>query len=656
MPREIVLGNQCLLVNIDKWLQVRDFFYPHVGEENHVQGHAHKLGVFTDGHMSWVNDQPWERNIDYDKNTLVSHATAVNNNMQVSLQMHDCVACDMNIYLKKVSVKNLADRQRSIKVFFYQDFNLYGNDVGDTAGYDAHRNSIFHYKRRRYVMINAIKEETCTSCQPNGDLTDFAVGHSKFGDNLGTWKDADDGILSKNPIAQGTVDSTVCIELDMQPGEEQVFYYWISAGKTRDEIIDLNDYMMQQHPDKIFERTRKCWEGIVNSKQKDFKDLSPEAQELYKRSVLITISQIDKDGAITAANDSDNMKFNRDTYSYCWPRDGALVALGMDKAGFHEYTKPFFKFCSRIISKHGSLLHKYNPDGSLGSTWHPWVKNGKPHLPIQEDETALVIYAFWHHIQKTKDKLLAQHLYPVMVVPACEFMSKHVMDNGLPIESYDLWEEREGIMTFTVSTIIGGLRAGANFAEMFNEHDRAAKYREAAERMKAAMLEHLWNKDTGMFYRMVNFNDKVTKDDTCESANYGVFEFGVLPADDEKVVSSMEKMKERLWVKTDIGGMARSDNDYYHRVSQEVPGNPWFITTMWLGKWHVAKAKNLDDLAQAKEMIDWVVKNATSSGMLAEQLNPYTGEPVSVSPLTWSHATYLDLVNDYIEKYGELSK
>ena len=38
-------------------------------------------------------------------------------------------------------------------------------------------------------------------------------------------------------------------------------------------------------------------------------------------------------------------------------------------------------------------MHKYRPDKSLGSSWHPWVRNGKPELPIQEDETALVIYA-----------------------------------------------------------------------------------------------------------------------------------------------------------------------------------------------------------------------------------------------------------------------
>jgi GH15 family glucan-1,4-alpha-glucosidase len=57
---------------------------------------------------------------------------------------------------------------------------------------------------------------------------------------------------------------------------------------------------------------------------------------------LIIKTQTDADGAIIAANDSENIQFNRDTYSYMWPRDGALVSIAMTKAGFPEY-ETFFQ-------------------------------------------------------------------------------------------------------------------------------------------------------------------------------------------------------------------------------------------------------------------------------------------------------------------------
>jgi hypothetical protein len=36
--------------------------------------------------------------------------------------------------------------------------------------------------------------------------------------------------------------------------------------------------------------------------------------------------------------------------------------------------------------------------------------------------------------------------------------------------------------------------------------------------------------------------------------------------------------------------------------------------------------------------------------VLAEQVNPLTGAPLSVSPLTWSHSTVIDTVTAYLRK------
>ena len=48
--------------------------------------------------------------------------------------------------------------------------------------------------------------------------------------------------------------------------------------------------------------------------------------------------------------------------------------------------------------------------------------------------------------------------------------------------------------------------------------------------------------------------------------------------------------------------------------------------------------------------------NALPSGVLAEQLNPLTGEPVSVGPLTWSHSTFVATVANYLKKLRELTE
>jgi GH15 family glucan-1,4-alpha-glucosidase len=108
-----------------------------------------------------------------------------------------------------------------------------------------------------------------------------------------------------------------------------------------------------------------------------------------------------------------------------------------------------------------------------------------------------------------------------------------------------------------------------------------------------------------------------------------------------------------------VGGIARYENDYYYQVSQDirnVPGNPWFICTMWYAQWLVARATSPDELTRAREILDWVASSAMPSGVLSEQLDPYSKAPVSVSPLTWSHATVVSLVHEYVTKRKALTE
>jgi len=194
---------------------------------------------------------------------------------------------------------------------------------------------------------------------------------------------------------------------------------------------------------------------------------------LYKRSLLIMRTQIDDGGAIIAANDYDIAMHARDTYSYMWPRDGALVAYALTKAGHRDLAQRFFQFCLELIREDGYLLHKYNPDGTVASSWHPWLRDGNFDLPIQEDETALVLWALWQHFRKFRDVEFIKPLYRRLISNGADFIVDYRdPETKLPKPSYDLWEERYGVHLFTVAAVIGGLNAAANFAHAFGETDR----------------------------------------------------------------------------------------------------------------------------------------------------------------------------------------
>ena len=178
----------------------------------------------------------------------------------------------------------------------------------------------------------------------------------------------------------------------------------MAAGMTYPEVAKLNLEVHNITPEKLIKRSSKYWQTWIHKDSLQLQGLPKTVTDIYNRSLLILRTQIDNHGAIIAANDSDNMQFNRDTYSYMWPRDGALIAITLIKAGFYYMTEPFFEFCRDVLYKEGCLLHKYNPDKTLGSSWHPWVLHGDFSLPIQEDETALVLHALWEYYRESQDK------------------------------------------------------------------------------------------------------------------------------------------------------------------------------------------------------------------------------------------------------------
>ena len=644
-----------MFVAQDAHLSLRDLYYPYVGLWNHIGGHRCKVGVWTDGRFSWVADPGWTGEAGYSGETLVTDVQLRNERMGIQLQSADAVYYQENIFLRRMEVTNLTGRPREVRIFFNQDFSIDETDVGDTAAYDPSAGLLYHYKRDRYFMIDGVSSQ--------GGIFQYATGVKRFHGAEGTWRDAEDGHLEGNPISQGSVDSTVSFRLELPAGGHQTLWYWIAVGRTYGQTLRLDQFVRATTPQVLLAQVRAYWQQWVHKRKQDFGDLPSAVERLYNLSLPIVRAHIDRTGAITAANDSDILQFNRDHYCYVWPRDGALISHAIGQAGYPELVSPFFQFCARALTAGGFLLQKYNPDGSAGSCWHPWIHDDRRQLPIQEDETALVLWALWAHYQKGQDIELVLQLAPSLIVPAAEFLAGYVYPHlGLPRETYDLWEERRGVHTWTASAVVGGLEAAAQLVMLLGEEAKAQRYFQAAKRIREGILSHMYDPALGRFVRglQVGPDGSVQRDPVPDASMAAIFIFGVLPASDPRVRATMQTLEDRLWVRTDIGGIARYAGDYYFRTSfkdfEHVPGNPWFITTLWLADWYAEVAPDRGGLARARELLSWVAEHAMPSGVLPEQLNPYTGAPLSVAPLCWSHAAFCYSVQHYLQRFHELAE
>ena len=649
MPKDIPVSNGSFLLNFDSDYQIRDVYFPYIGQENHGSGHPFRFGVWTGGQVSWMGHE-WEKDLKYKNDNLVTDVVLKNKSMDLELRCSDVVDLELNVYIKKIEVINLQDKMRHVRLFFSHDFKLYGNDIGGTAYFDPRSCSIIHYKNHRYFLMS------CWS-QNEWGVKHFACGRRESADGMETVKEAENGELSGESSAWGSPYSTIGIWLDLPANGSAVTYYWIAAGLNYPEVAKLNLEVHAKTPEELIKRSSKYWKTWIRKDplREMVRGLPESIGDIFNRSLLILRTQIDNHGAIIAANDSDIIRFGKDTYSYMWGRDGAFVAAALAKAGYSHLCMKYFDFCTGILSDEGYLFQHYNADGSLASNWHGWMVDGKEVLPIQEDSTALTIWALWIHYENLNDLEFIRPYYNSLIKKAADFLVRYRdPQTMLPLPSYDLWEERYALHTYTVATVIAGLRAASNFAKLFYDTTLAENYASAADEMTEGIRKYLYHDELKRYARSgTRIEGGYKLNEVIDISLLSLTTLGVFDPGDARMEDTSAAIREQLWLKTPIEGCARYQGDVYQRSDdspKDIPGNPWFISTLWLAEYYIDHASNFEQLKLALPYIEWCVKNALPSGVLAEQVHPVDGSPLCVSPLTWSHSAYVWTVLRYIEK------
>ncbi len=645
----MVLSNGNLCVCTDKFGQVRDFYYPHVGLENHIgSNQLHKIGVFVDGAIEWLDNGNWEINIDYENNSMISKIYAVNKNHSISLNFSDIVYNEKNIFVRKIILNNNSRNQRKLKIFLNQQFKISDTNHADTAYFSSSIESIIHYKGRRVFLVGGVLDDK--------PFDDYSIGFCGIEGKEGTWKDAEDGVLSKNTIEHGVVDSVISWQREVPANSSITVYYWILASETYRQVCELLGYLLNKGPEHILESTHDFWKAWVDQVSVNKFSLSLKANDLFKNSLLVMRAHCDNFGGILASVDSGNIQYGGDTYGYVWPRDGSFSAWSLDLAGFYDVSRKFYLFMNDVLTDDGYVLHKYQPDRSLGSSWHPWVKDGKRQLAIQEDETAIILVGLWEHYIRSKDLEFVEGLYNSLIKKTADFMIRYKdSKTGLPLPSYDLWEEKYGVSSFTASVVYGALVSAKNFAKTLGKDEDVLRFGTEADSMRKSIINNLWDEKEKRFFNLVEGPEGLSVDKNWDASSfYGVFRFGVMAPDDPRMKETFQFLKQRLSKGINIGGFARYENDAYSKVLESSAGNPWFLTTLWFVQYKIAIASNLKEMEEIKVDLEWVAKYANGS-MLSEQLNPNNGQPISASPLVWSHSEYVRTLIEYNNKIEYLN-
>ena len=635
-----MLGNGALTVGLNEQGLVHDFYYPYVGLDNLTTARSvhHKIGVWADGDFSWVDDGTWTISVDFENDALVSLIRMQNEALQIELVFNDFVDSELNVFCRKIEIANQAERPREIRLFMHQVFEISRSGRADTAVFVPDENYILDYKGRCSLLIYGRNAD-------GGQLYDqFAIGNYGIEGKEGTFRDAEDGELSGSAVEHGGVDSVIRFRLDIDSQGKADVDYWIVAAESQFAAENIHLKLRKHGLADRLEATRRYWHewlaigaNVLHSVDKKYLDIT-------KKSLMLIKVHCDKRGGIIASCDSSIYNYGRDYYSYVWPRDGAYAIWPLIRLGYTDEPRKFFEFCRDILTPDGYLMHKYQPDRAIGSTWHPMLHGQRRELAIQEDETASVVFMLGEYLAATADEDFVRNLYGTLIQPAANFMTSFMDDQtGLPHASYDLWEEKFLTNTYSVAITYQALLTAAEFAEKFEYPDDAVKWKNAAE----SILQNghvFFDQDRKAFRKgfLLQNDGSLQFDNTLDiSSLYGVMTFGFYQ-DVEPLHQTMQLIEQNLLNQSPSGGSPRYEHDHYFEVQPEFMGNPWFVTTLWLAQYYL-RTKQQD---KAVDMVDWTINKTIPSGVLSEQIHPTDSTPLSVTPLVWSHAELINTMLD----------
>ena len=204
--------------------------------------------------------------------------------------------------------------------------------------------------------------------------------------------------------------------------------------------------------------------------------------------------------------------------------------------------------------------------------------------------------------------------------------------------------------TYTTSVVYAALMAAADLADAASDPDHAVAWRSAANDIQDAAHRQLFNKDRQAFYKGVRtqLDGTVWHDETIDmSSVFGAFMFGLFPVDGPEVSAAVATLERVFDFTPGVRGLPRYENDNYYRVSNDTPGNWWNITTLWMAQYY----SEINQSEKTAKILEWVAARAIApTGILSEQLSPIDMTPLSVAPLTWSHAEYVATLLDTISE------
>lgn len=526
MTKHINVTNGDYTVGLDSYGQIAEIYYPTISNGNLVGGNQlrHRIGLYSEDAIHWIDDGTWHVRQDYFPNCLISRTIANNPWLNIRLEIKDYVDSELDILVRNIQVINLSTRPRKAKLFLDQCFIIgSGNNDGDSAEYIPAKG----YKSQSLPCITHYHNETSflvTGTKGDGtSFDDYSVGrfgHYNNEELAGVWCDASDGHLARNCRDHGKTDSIICFNLDLEPKDSEIVNYFIAAGHSNADAIKTLAKFQREGLDVRERHASEHWQTWLQPAVDKINQL-PETSFDYDitTSLLNLKSNLQNNGAIIFNAVDQPLSGNLVVI----PALSAMTAANFMQFGLDIDSSRILDFFTPIISRDGYLLPYYTSTGAPGPSCYAWDDANSTIKPIRVADSAIFLLILCRMIKLTfgKRQLSAEwkKRWSKLGKPLADFLADYIDPvTKLPLPSYSIVHGSKPTTTLLQTSLVYlSLNGAADIAGRVKDTNDVIKYQTVAEDI-SENTDVFWNEDRGYFYGSIDRQgDNFTYDSTIYS-------------------------------------------------------------------------------------------------------------------------------------------
>ncbi len=386
---------------------------------------------------------------------------------------------------------------------------------------------------------------------------------------------------------------------------------------------------------QFFKRTHDYWREWSRYLAVPFEWQEP----VIRAAITLKLCNFEESGGIIAAMttsvpEAPDSGRNWD-YRYCWLRDSYFVVQALNRLGATRTMEDYLEYITNVVAGaengrlqpvYGVTLEKRLTESKVPTLagyrgMGPVRKGNQAHEHIQNDVYGSVILAA---TQAFFDQRLTRP-GDVRLFEGLEAIGNRIL------ELYDkpdagMWELRTKSRVHTYSSVMcwAGADRLAKIAERLDLPERAAFWRENADRMRAVILEKAFDAKQNTFVESFGGSE-------VDGSLLLLLELDFIDAADSRFVGTVEAIERRL-----------KRGQHLFRYAQEddfgVPQTAFNVCTFW----YIDALAAVGRRDEARELFENMLSCRNPLGLLSEDLDPNTGELWGNFPQTYSMVGFIN--------------